>query len=111
MAKYLMLLHKDPGTTARRTAEEARAVIDRYRAWSQGLRAGGKVLMGEKLRDDGGLRLSRGGVEPIPADAGEDLVAGLFMIDAVDAAEAEAIGRSCPHLDGGWIELRPVQDT
>ena len=111
MAKYLMLLHKDPRTAIDRDPAETAAVIERYRAWSQGLRSRGKVLLGEKLQDEGGFRLSRGGAEPIAAGASADMVGGLFLIDAADAAEAEAIGRSCPHLEGGWIELRPIHET
>jgi hypothetical protein len=67
--------------------------------------------LGEKLDDEGGLRLSQSGTEPLAAGTIPDLVGGLFMIEAADAAEAEAIGRSCPHLENGWIELRPIQET
>ena len=35
------------------------------------------------------------------------------MIEAKDAAEAEAVARDCPHLTlaaTNWVEIRPIDD-
>ncbi len=48
-----------------------------------------------------------------PYAEAKDVIGGYFVIEAKDAAEAEAITRDCPHLassPGNWIELRPIED-
>ena len=70
----------------------------------------------------GGEKLSAGGVrhvkvkdgKPVASDGpyaeAKDVIGGYFVIEAKDAAEAEAIARDCPHLwsPTNWVELRPI---
>lgn len=37
MPQFMLLLHENPGDFSTTTPEEMQAIIERYRAWSQGL--------------------------------------------------------------------------
>jgi hypothetical protein len=39
------------------------------------------------------------------------VVGGLFIIDAANYAEVEALCQDCPHLAFGAIEIREIQPT
>jgi hypothetical protein len=89
-------------------AELAR--VNEYRNWARGIAGRGRYIAGEKL-DTLVLDLTPtnasggtiGGPEPL---------AGFFIVGATNAAEAEVIARSCPHLrHGGRIIVRPIVPT
>jgi hypothetical protein len=81
------------------------------------MRQKGKLVGGEKLavgrvrhiRMRDGTPLSSDG----PYAEAKDVIGGYFVIEAKDAAEAEAIARDCPHLTlaaTNWAEIRPIED-
>ena len=98
-----MLLREAPPTPMPDSA--MRAIVAEYAAWARGLGADGRLVLAEKLADDGGrvLRAS--------PDARADVISGLFVVRARDYAEAERIARESPHVrHGGVIELRRIDD-
>lgn len=116
MPKFLMLLHERPAGPDDFTPEEMQSVIERYRAWSQKLIENGKMpARGEKLKDEGG-RILRSGSSGMEAAEGsyagaEDVISGLFFLEAADYDEAAELCRDCPHLDFGHVELREIEPT
>ncbi|HEV2735746.1 MAG TPA: YciI family protein, partial [Longimicrobiaceae bacterium] len=115
MAKYVLFLHESPAAWAGVSPEEMQQVIEKYRAWSEGLAAAGKMVDGHKLADEGGRTLSRRGGETAVTDGpyleAREVVGGLFVVEADGYDEAAEIARGCPHLEHGWIELRAVEPT
>jgi len=114
MARYLLLLHENPGQYAAMTPAEMGEVIERYTAWSKRLAAAGRLAGGEKLKDAGGRRLQRSGAQVVAADGpyieAKDVIGGFFIIDAASMQEAESLIQDCPHLSGdNWIELREIE--
>lgn len=114
MAKYLLLLHENPSRYAAMTPAEMGDIIERYTAWSKRLAAEGKLVGGEKLKDDGGRRLQRKAAQVVAADGpyieAKDVIGGFFMIEAASMKEAESLIQDCPHLSGdNWIELRAIE--
>lgn len=114
MSRYLLLLHEKPGQYAALTPAKMGEIIERYSAWAARLAAEGKLVGGEKLKDDGGRHLQRKGSQVVAADGpyieAKDLVGGFFMIEAASMQEAEQLVQDCPHLSGdNWIELRAVE--
>lgn len=113
MAKYILLLHENPSLYANVTPAEMQAIIERYTAWASATRSSGQVQQGMKLADNGGWHLRGGTSGPVVTDGpyaeAKDVVGGFYVVEASDDAEAQAIAASCPHLDGGWIELRRVE--
>ncbi len=112
----MMLLHEEPADYSQFSAEQIQAVIREYVAWSQKLEAEGKLVGGQKLKDDGGKHL-RGWngdfrVTDGPFTETKEVIGGYFAISASDYDEAAAIASSCPHLKfGGRIELREIEPT
>jgi hypothetical protein len=114
MARYLLLLHEAPGQYAALTPAQMGEIIERYSAWAARLAAEGKLVSGEKLKDDGGRRLQRKAGQVVAADGpyieAKDVVGGFFMIEAASMQEAEQLAQDCPHLSGeNWIELRAIE--
>lgn len=114
MNQYLLLLHENPAAYAGMGPEEMGAIIERYSAWAAALGERGLLGPSQKLTDDGGLHLRRGGSGTVATDGpyaeAKDVIGGFFMVSAADREAARRIADTCPHLDlpGNWIELREV---
>ena len=118
MTQYMLLLHQVPNYTADLPHEKMLEMIRRYMAWADGLRQKGRMVSGEKLAAGGVRHIRMRDGKPVTSDGpyaeAKDVIGGYFVIEAGDAAEAEAIARECPHLAvaaTNWIEVRPVDDT
>ncbi len=68
---------------------------------------------GMKLSDDGGWHVRRGSQGITTTDGpyaeAKDVIGGFYVIEAADAAAAQAIAAECPHVENGWIEVRAVE--
>jgi hypothetical protein len=88
------------------------AVIEKYMAWGQRLRASGHLVMGEKLVNGTG-RVARG-IAPVVTDGpyaeSRELVGGVYVLQAADYAEAVHIMSDSPHLAFGSIEVREIEN-
>ena len=83
MPKYMLFLHESPEVTKDWSPEQMQSVVERYGAWSQGLIESGRLVQGEKLRDEGGLHLSR--------DAGSGAM-GIMVADGPYSETKEVVG-------------------
>ncbi len=114
MAEFILLLHTRPADWQTVDVAEMQRIIAKYRAWSQDLGAKGKLKGGFKLTDGGVRQMTRTPTGVVVADGpyaeAKDAIGGLFVLEAADMAEAEAMAETCPHLEMGWIELRQVDD-
>ena len=103
-SRWVLFLYEGPGF------QQAKVQADRvaeYRAWATRLRAERALELGEKLAPDERLL----GNAPTRGPGGA-VVAGLFIIDAPNWAQAVAIAESCPHLRyGGGIAVRRIAGT
>jgi hypothetical protein len=116
MAKFMLLLHENQTNFSEVSAEEIEQIINEYTAWSNALAEKGKMLGGEKLKDDSGKSLVMHGgnlrITDGPFTEAKELIGGFFLIAAENYDEAVKISETCPHLKyGGRIELREVEPT
>ncbi len=116
MPNYLLLLHEKPADFSVLSPDAIQAVIAEYVAWSAKLASQGKLVGGQKLKDNGGKHLNGFGSEFRSTDGpfaeAKEVVGGIFTIDAASYDDAVEISKDCPHLKyGGWIELREVEPT
>lgn len=116
MPNYLLLLHEKPSDFSNLSPDAIQAVIAEYVAWSQKLAGQGKLVGGQKLRDEGGKHLNGYGSEFRATDGpfaeAKEVIGGIFTIDAGNYEEAVEISKDSPHLKyGGWIEVREVEPT
>ena len=113
VAEFMLLLHESPSDFAGLSAEEIQRVIGEYSAWRVRLEKEGRLLGGNKLKDEGGRHLSQKGdkvhVVDGPYAEAKEIVGGYFMVEAANYDEAVDLSRTCPHLRyGGRIELREI---
>lgn len=111
---YALLLLSGPGEFAVSADEEARRVQE-YSGWAGQLAQAGRLLAGEKLADEARLlddADASAAARLMPADRGDGILAGFFLIRAADYDEAVAIAADCPHLRyGGRVEVRRIEPT
>jgi hypothetical protein len=117
MAQFMLFLHEAPNYNADLPREKMLEITKRYMAWADKLRQQGKLAGGEKLAVGGVRHIKVAGGKPVVSDGpyaeAKDVVGGYFLVEAKDAAEAEAIAQDCPHLviaPSNWVEIRPVED-
>ena len=117
MAQYLLLLHQVPNYNTDLPREKMIEMGKRYMAWADGLRQQGRLAGGEKLAAGGVRHIRVKDGKPVASDGpyaeAKDVIGGYFLVEAKDAAEAEAIAKDCPHLalaGSNWVEIRPVDD-
>lgn len=111
---YALLLLSGPGEFEISQAEEAQRVQE-YSGWAGQLAQAGRLVAGEKLADEARL-LSEADASAAarltPADRGDGILAGFFLIRAADDEEAVRIAADCPHLRyGGQVEVRRIEPT
>lgn len=115
MARYLLFLREDSSSAPQFSPEELQAILEKYQSWSRRMRAAGKVLQGEKLRDGEGRVLRQVAAKAVLTDGPfvetKEVVGGYFMIEAKDYEEALAIASECPHMEFGSIEVREIEPT
>ena len=116
MSQYLLLLHMVPNYNVDLPRETMLEMTKRYMAWADALRQKGKVVGGEKLGAGGVRHIRVKDGKPVASDGpyaeAKDVIGGYFVIEARDAAEAEAIAQDCPHLalaPANWVEIRPIE--
>lgn len=115
MPRYMLILHDAMPVLAQMSPADMQAIIERYTAWGQKLGAAGQMVGGEKLKDEGGKRLTKSQgamvVRDGPYAEAKEVIGGFYMIAAANYDDAVALCRDCPHLDlGGQIELREVDE-
>lgn len=112
MAKFMLLLYETPNEFRGMSPEEIQRVIEKYSAWSGKLAAAGKLLGGEKLKEEGGRHLSqqKGKLAVVdgPYSETKEVIGGYFIVEAKDYHEAVQLVSDCPHLAHGRIEIREV---
>lgn len=112
MAQYVLLLRDNGSFPTDMSGEEMQAIIRRYKAWSDGLRAEGRFKGGEKLKDREGrlMRRASSGVSVTdgPFAEAKEIIGGFFLIEAASYEDAVKRANDCPHLDFGTIEVREI---
>ncbi len=115
MAKFMMLLHDRLDAFSNLSHDQMMAIIKEYTAWTQKMRAEGRFVGGEKLKDEPGRNLMTGadGVEVHagPFTETNEMIGGYMTIKAADYDEAAEIAKTCPHAKYGRIELREIDQV
>jgi len=88
----LRLRRRHQPRLARDRPEQMQKIIEKYRAWGDGLRAAGRLIESNKLRDGEGRVLRRGNGKPRvldgPYSETKEVVGGYFAVRAADYDEA-----------------------
>jgi hypothetical protein len=110
MAKFMLILHNNPGDWQRISPEEMQRKVERYQVWVDKIRSSDRYVTSEKLAEEGGklLGMQQGRLNVVdgPYEEAKEVVGGYFVLRAADYEEAIELTRDCPFLDDGRIELR-----
>jgi hypothetical protein len=108
-----MLFIRNGDEPSQLSPEEIQQAIQRFSTWARKLREQGKLIAGEKLKDNEGLLLStRNGqiVVDGPFAETKETIGGYFIVDAGNLEQAIEITKECPALsNGGKVELREIE--
>src|SRR5262245_2498340 len=113
MAKFTLVLRESGNLFADLSPAEMQAIVARYGAWAEGLRAAGTLVGSQKLRDGSGRLVRRSSGQVMVSDGpyteGKEVIGGLFVVEAASYDEALGVANECPHLEFGSIEVREVE--
>lgn len=110
MPRFVILMREDDNAWSKLPKEEQKALLARYRAWVDQLKAQGTLHAGEPLGNNARLlRMVSGVVHEEPYTSGQQTLTGFFVIEAKDLDEATRIARGCPALiHGETVEVREI---
>lgn len=115
MAKYLILA-RDRGAESfgSMSPAEMQAIIERYVAWSERLRAAGHLESSNKLRDGEGKVVSGDGDDLVVTDGPysetKEVVGGYWLIEAKSYDQVVDLLSDSPHLEFGNLEVRAIEE-
>src|SRR5437868_15174399 len=108
MDSYLILLHEIDKMPELSPAE-MQAMISRYKAWGQRIRATGNYLSSGKLESTGRVVRADAGKTRItdgPFTETKDVLGGYYLVQAESYDQAVELCHDSPDLDFGAIEVR-----
>jgi hypothetical protein len=113
MKSFVVMFHEDSAVLTSMTASQMQAVVARYTAWFNNLRASGRVKVTAKLKDEGGMHLRRESNRVLASDGpfveAKDVISGVFILESDSYETARAILADCPHFDFGWMDVREIE--
>ena len=116
MAKFAFLsvhpTQRPPGVEL--TPERIDEITHRYRAWTDQMRALGRLIEMNKLRDGTGRIVREHGSKQVVTDGpfseAKEVVGGYWIMEAADYDEAVRLGRDCPTVEfWGTLVIREVE--
>jgi len=113
MAKFLVVARGTGQAYANRSPQEMQQVVQKYMAWTAGLRDAGRMLHAERLKTDG--RVVRGAAGNVTVTDGpfaesKEVVGGFWLLEATSYDEVLAFLKDHPHLEAGSLEVRQIWD-
>jgi hypothetical protein len=111
--KYALLIYGEEGAWENASAEERRAVYDRYDAFGKEAEARGIIRGGEELRgtDTATTVRVRNGETMVtdgPFAETKEQLGGFFLLECESVDEALEMAAKIPGAENGAIEVRPV---
>jgi hypothetical protein len=103
-----LLIFRDSNQAPDPSAAEMEAIMGKWMAWLNGLKAQGTLVGGNRLED--GRKIVRGAkFTDGPFVESKEVVSGYIVILADTLGKAEKVAHGCPGLDYGTIvEVRPM---
>ena len=113
MSQFILLIRGGSDLSENLSPEQIQAAIERYTTWARKLRADGKLVNAEKLKDNEGFLLSTKNGQVIvdgPFAETKETIGGFFIISAENLDEAIEIAKESPGMtQGGMLELREIE--
>lgn len=109
MKEYLLIYRTDYSFIPGASAEEAKAMTNRWMEWMAGIETKGRLSnKGNRLADSGRV-LKAGSVTDGPYAEIKESIGGYSIVKAADYDEAVELAKGCPILGrGGNVEVREI---
>ena len=111
--RYLFLLRTE-GTDEALSDDERAAMLGKFIAWSESLKARGHLAGVERLAFDAGTTVRKKRdvvVVDGPYAEMRELISGLFVVDVASRDDAHRLAGECPIVAiGGSVEVREIGD-
>ena len=112
MREFMLVLIDNPADFAHMTPEEMEGIVARYTAWKDRMVAGGRMVDGRKLKDEGGKILRKEGGRTVVVDGpyieAKEVFGGYFLVLAEDWDDALRIAADCPHAEFGVTHVKEI---
>jgi hypothetical protein len=110
MARFMLIFHESHGLRSLPPAEAEQA-MGKMKDWFGKIRASGKYVASDKLREEGGKVVRKQNERTVVVDGpyaeAKEVVGGYLTIRLENYDEAIELSRTCPLLEfGGRIEIR-----
>jgi len=113
MSQFILFIRGGSELSVNLSPEQIQESIQRYSAWAQKLRAEGKLVSAEKLKDNTGILINRKNGQVVvdgPFAETKETIGGYFILNAADMGEAIETTKECPAIsEGGMLELREIE--
>ena len=113
MTQFILLIRGGEDLNVNLSPEQIQEAVERYSRWAKRLRAEGKLVSAEKLKDNEGFLLSTKNGQVLvdgPFAETKETIGGFFIINADSTEEAIEIARESPAMaQGGVVELREIE--
>jgi len=113
MTQFILLIRGGEDLNVNLSPEQIQEAVERYSRWAKRLRAEGKLVTAEKLKDNEGFLLSTKNGQVLvdgPFAETKETIGGFFIINADSTEQAIEIARESPAMaQGGVIELREIE--
>ncbi len=110
MAKFMYVFRGGGYAMGGLSPTELQQHLAKWNAWTEGLRAAGKLASGQPLSHPPAGKTIRGREKAVtdgPYAESKDLVSGIVVVEAASLDEATELARGCPILDmDGSVEVR-----
>lgn len=105
MQEFLIILKGDGMNHL--SPDELQNIMGAYQTWASDL--GDRYVTGQRLEEKGAYLTDRNNIATDgPFLESKEIIAGFFLVQAENQAEANAIAMSSPHLGLYEMEVRPI---
>jgi hypothetical protein len=108
MPDYMILIRENEADQQRMAPSDTKALVEAHAVYVKQLKKLGAYRDGERLRPSAeGRRVHARAVEAGPF-RDEQAIAGYYLVNAANIADAVALAEPCPMAPGDTLDLRPV---
>lgn len=113
MPKFMLILRADVTVDySKFTPKDFEQILGEYSAWGERLQKEGRLQLGNKLMDEGGLVLQKTGgkiaVKDGPYVESKEVVGGIYILKADSYEHAARLCDGHPNFRFGSIEIRQL---
>jgi hypothetical protein len=113
MSQFILFIRGGSDLSENLSPEQIQTAIERYSTWARKLRAEGKLISAERLKENESYLLSTKNGQIVvdgPFAETKETIGGFFIVNADNLEQAIEIARESPAMShGGMVELMEIE--